>query len=286
MRKLITTADDYGLCASVNQAIEECLDAGALRATCVMANMPAATAATALRARFQQASIGLHWTLTTGRPLAPPAQVASLVGPDGNFWPFLELRRRILARQIVVAHVLAELSAQFERFRELCGQPDFWNTHQNIHIAPGLFDQIVELGRHLGIALMRSHRRITVPLRGGAALYNLRHPAYWLKGLLIGRWSTRAAARGMRMPDGIVHAPGFGAGKSQVEAIAPRMARRAGARAAELVIHPATQVEPELFGNLTETRLREYAVFRDPGLRQRLAAAGIETVGFEVLHDG
>ena len=39
-QRLIITADDYGLCEQVNQAIEECLSAGTVRATCVMANMP------------------------------------------------------------------------------------------------------------------------------------------------------------------------------------------------------------------------------------------------------
>src|SRR5262245_21309223 len=40
-RKLIITADDYGMCEPVNQAIEECLAVGTVRATCVMTNMPA-----------------------------------------------------------------------------------------------------------------------------------------------------------------------------------------------------------------------------------------------------
>jgi len=38
--KLIVTADDYGMCPSVNRAIEECLRARTVRVTCVMANMP------------------------------------------------------------------------------------------------------------------------------------------------------------------------------------------------------------------------------------------------------
>jgi predicted glycoside hydrolase/deacetylase ChbG (UPF0249 family) len=41
-RRVIVTADDYGMCDSVNQAIEACLHAGTVRATCVMINMPVA----------------------------------------------------------------------------------------------------------------------------------------------------------------------------------------------------------------------------------------------------
>ena len=40
-KKLIFTADDYGMCETVNQAINECMAAGVVRAACAMANMPA-----------------------------------------------------------------------------------------------------------------------------------------------------------------------------------------------------------------------------------------------------
>lgn len=283
MNNLIITADDYGLSDSVNQAIDECLAAGALRSTCVMTNMPACPAAAGLRARFPHASLGLHWTLTSGRPALLAASVPSIVGPDGELLPFREFRRRFLARQVDPAHVRAELVAQHARFCELVGPPDYWNTHQNIHMTPGLFELMVELSRELGIPMMRSHRRITVPRRGSALAFNLRHPLYWLKGRLIARWSARAESRGLRMPDGVVHAPGFGTGKADVEAMLGCMRWRGIRRAAELIIHPATSASGQYFGSLTESRVREYQVFRDPALVARLAGQGVRAVGFEVL---
>lgn len=281
-RQLIITADDYGMCPPVNRAIEECLAAGALRATCVMANMPDYTDAAQLRRSFPQASVGIHWTLTLGKPAADPAQAPDLLAPDGQFWPAPELRRRWLARQIAPDQIEIELRAQYDRFVAVAGQPDFWNTHQNVHVLPGLFALAVAVARRLGIPAMRSHRRITAPRNGSAFSYHLTHPVYWLKGQMIARWAAAAARQGMRMPAGVVSTPGYGPGKAAVEQIVPRVPwPRHGP--AELVIHPATQMIPELFGELTESRLREYEVFRDPGLARRLAAAGVQTVGFEAL---
>ncbi len=285
-RKLIITADDYGLCAEVNQAIEECLAAESIRSTCVMANMGEYAAAANLRARFPKASVGIHWTLTLGRPVLPAEQVPSLVGPDGQFLRFAELRRRLVARAIDMGQLRAELTAQYKRFVAVAGQPDYWNTHQNAHVAPAIFAVCVDLGQQLGIRMMRSHRRITAPRGMSPLAYNLRHPLYWVKGQLINRWAARAESRGVLMPDGIVHAPGYAGGKAAVEEMLGRVRWQDVRRVAELIIHPATAVVPELFGSMTDTRLKEYAAFRDPGLRGRLSAAGIESVGFEVLRNG
>jgi Uncharacterized protein conserved in bacteria, COG3394 len=280
--QLIITADDYGMCPEVNRAIEECLAAGALRATCVMTNMSAYTDLIRLRHDFPQVSIGIHWTLTLGMPAAPPSHVADLVAPNGQFWSAPEFRRRWLTRHISPDHIRLELQTQYERFVALAGQPAFWNTHQNVHVLPGLFELIVDLARQLGIAAMRSHRRITAPRRGSALQYYLRNPLYWLKGQVIAHWATTAARKGMRMPAGVVSTPGYGPGKAAIEQIVLRVPWPKNAPA-ELVIHPATGVVTDLFGSLTESRVREYEVFRDPELVRRLRAIGVHPVGFEVL---
>ena len=77
-QRLIITADDYGLCEPVNQAIEECLMPARVRATCVMANMPDYRAAESLRRKFPQSSLGIHWNVTQGKPVLPGEQLPSL----------------------------------------------------------------------------------------------------------------------------------------------------------------------------------------------------------------
>lgn len=283
-RKLIITADDYGMCDAVNQAIEECLAAGALRATCVMTNMPTYRAAASLRDRFPQVSIGIHWNLTQGQPVLPVPQVPSLVTPGGIFHSPLELRRRWLTGRVKLTEIQAELRAQFQRFCEVTGLPDFWNTHQNSHVFPGLFSACVLLGKKLLIPAMRSHRRITVPRNTTPIRYYLSHPQYWLKGQVIARWSSQAEGRGVMMPDGRIYMPGYdGAGAATLEEMLKRLRWDAIKKAVEVIVHPATTVDEGLFGSLTESRVLEYKTFKDPRLVDRLRLNGFETVGFEAL---
>jgi predicted glycoside hydrolase/deacetylase ChbG (UPF0249 family) len=285
--RLIITADDYGLCDAVNQAIEECLSAGAVRATCVMSNMPACGAAASLRNRFAKCSIGVHWNLTQAHPLLKPKQVPTLVDKGGTFFAPALFRKRWLLRQINPLEVKDELRAQFRMFSTLAGQPDFWNTHENVHVFPGLFDLFVSLGLELRIPAMRSHRRLTVPFEGTALSHNVRYPLYWLKGRIIAHWSQKAETQGTLMPDGRVYAPGYnGNAAAALEQIASRLPWNSVKKAVELVVHPAKQIQEGLFGSLTESRLLEYEVLRNPDLVKRLRRRHIEPSGFEILDNG
>lgn len=283
-RRLIVTADDYGMYATVNQAIEECLAVGMVKATCVMMNMSACSQAASLHARFPHSSLGIHWTLTEGPPVLPPARLPSLVGADGHFHSASQLRRRWLRRQVNVPEVQAELQAQYQRFCEVVGQPDFWNTHQNFHVWPRLFEVCVALGQELHIPAMRCHRRFTVPRTSTPAVYHLQHPLPWVKSQMISWWASRAQRQGMRMPDGIAHTPGYERDQASLLEVMHRLPWQSVAQAIELHIHPSTTNQGGLFYDQGDRRVQEYRVFTDPNLAQRLGQAGVELVGFEVLH--
>jgi predicted glycoside hydrolase/deacetylase ChbG (UPF0249 family) len=284
VKQLIVTADDYGLAQPVNDAIEACFASGVVRATCVMTNMPHYAQVAALKRRFPHHSIGIHWNLTQGRPVLSPSAVPSLVRGDGTFYP--SLRGKWLRGQVRGAEVRAELTAQYERYCAAAGVPDFWNTHQNVHVFPGIFQLCVELGRELNIDCMRSHRRFIVPLAHSALAYHMRHPAFWAKGQVIARWSRQAEARGVLMPDGRINSLGYSIGMTSLQEILSRIAWEDVRCALELAIHPATQVDEKLFGRLTESRVREYQTFHDAQVKQLLKRAGIAPVGFDVLRPG
>jgi predicted glycoside hydrolase/deacetylase ChbG (UPF0249 family) len=281
--KLIITADDYGMCPSVNRAIEECLSAGTVRATCVMANMPELGDAAALRQKFGGASIGIHWNLTQGRPVLASRQVRSLIKEDGSFLSCSELKRSWLAGLIRSTEVQAELRAQFDKLKEIVGQPDFWNTHENTHVFPGLFRVFVEMGKELNMPVMRCHRRITRPRGAGEMRYHLSHPQYWVKGRLIAWWSSRAEKLGALMPDARLYAPGYGNPDVMIQEVITRVPWGRIKSAVEIVIHPAINIEADLFGSLTESRLLEYSTFKNPELAHDLRRKGVEPVGFEAL---
>ncbi|MFQ5852775.1 MAG: carbohydrate deacetylase [Candidatus Binatia bacterium] len=282
-RRVIITADDYGMCDAVNEAIEKCLETGMVRATCAMMNMPAYGATASLRKQFPQSSIGIPWNVTQGRPVLPASQVSSLVNGNGLFYPAAELKRRWLSGKAELSELQSELRAQFERLNQIMGRPDFWNTHQNVHVFPGLFQTFVKIGRELSIRAMRCHRRITVPRGTSELAYNLSHPQYWLKGQVIAWWSNRSEAKGTLMPDARLYMPGYTASVGLVEEVFNRLQWNTVKKAVEVVIHPATTVHEDLFGRLTESRVAEYNTFKNPKLLKRLRQSGIEPVGFEAL---
>jgi predicted glycoside hydrolase/deacetylase ChbG (UPF0249 family) len=284
IRNLIITADDYGMCQVVNDAIEACLRAGTLQATCVMTNMPAYEAAATLRRQFPQCSIGIHWTLTQGHPVLPTSRVASLVNASGQFYSLEEFRRRWVLGRIQKEEVRSELQAQHDRLANIAGTAKFWNTHQDAHLLPGLFQYCVQIGQDLGIRAMRCHRRVTVPFLTTSSRYHMRHPLFWIKGQIISRWSRKAEKKRVRMPDARLYMPGYKpVSVAALENIVERLPWSGIRRAIELIVHPATSVDPALFGRVAESRVREYEVLRDSNLLDRLRRSGITTVGFDAV---
>jgi predicted glycoside hydrolase/deacetylase ChbG (UPF0249 family) len=279
-RKLIVTADDYGLCDSANEAIEACLEAGTMRSTCVMTNMPVYQSAAGLRPRFPDMSVGIHWTLTEGRPVLAASEVPSLVDAEGRFYSRAGFRRKWLANQVKRSELRAELRAQFRRLCDIAGLPEFWNTHQDIHMLPGLYQTCVSLGLELGIPAMRSHRRILAFRDTVSRRYYLRRPLFWIKGFVIDRWAQRAETQGMRMPDGKVYIQDYGPSRTGIEEAVKRLPWNSIGRAAELIIHPVTAIDERVMHALREVRLREYQVFADRGLADGLHKLGIQITGF------
>lgn len=284
-RQLIITADDYGMCEPVNQAIEACMANGVVRATCVMANMPAFDAAAGLRQKFPHCSLGIHWTVTQGCPVLPQDKVPTLVGRNGEFHSPSDFRRLWLLGQIEKSELQAELIAQYTRCCHAIGHPDFWNTHQNFHVYPKVFDVCVETALKLGIGAMRSHRRVTLPVHQSPAEYYMRHPLYWLKGFGIAWWARNAELRGAIMPDGLFYMPDAAPNLSSLEASVQRVAWQKIDKALEFVIHPSAVVDTRLFRRNAARRVHEYQVFADPHARTRLKELGVQLVGFEVLRE-
>jgi predicted glycoside hydrolase/deacetylase ChbG (UPF0249 family) len=206
-----------------------------------------------------------------------------LINGDGFFLTPPQLRRRWWSGRVKTSELQAELRAQFDWLKEIIGPPDFWNTHQNSHVFPGLFQVFVNLGRDLKIPAMRCHRRLTAPRGASELRYQLRHPQYWIKGKIIGWWSSRAEANGTLMPDARVYTPGYSDPEAMIREVVGRVPWKKVRTAVEIITHPAAMVDKDLFGGLTESRVLEYRVFRKPTLAQDLRSAGIELVGFEAL---
>ena len=85
MKRLIVTADDFGLSNPVNEAVELAHTRGILTAASLMVTAPAAADAVTRARRLPELGVGLHLVFVDGIPALPPTQIPDLVGKDGRF---------------------------------------------------------------------------------------------------------------------------------------------------------------------------------------------------------
>lgn len=160
---VIFNADDFGISDGVNRGIIEAHRDGLLSSTCTMVNMSAA--GDGIRQAQQKApelGVGLHLTLSFGKPVSSPAMVSSLVDSDGNF---PQTSRDLMERlsQFDANELQAEIQAQFDRFVTLAGQlPTHIDSHhRGAYLHPASFEVMCKL--------CKEH---DLPMRRPALLYN------------------------------------------------------------------------------------------------------------------
>jgi len=83
--KLIVNIDDLGLTEKVNESVVACFEFGIVKSTTMMMNQPATDQAIELIKQGLVPNVGLHLTLTSGKPVLDPSLVPDLVNSDGFF---------------------------------------------------------------------------------------------------------------------------------------------------------------------------------------------------------
>ena len=155
-RKLIVTADDFGLHERVNVAVERAHRDGVLTAASLMVGAPAAADAVERARRLPRLRVGLHLVLADGPAVLPVARIPALVDADGRFG---ERMVRDGFRFFLLPHVRAQLAneirAQFEAFAATGLVLDHVNTHKHFHLHPTVLALILQIGRDYGLHAMR-----------------------------------------------------------------------------------------------------------------------------------
>lgn len=139
------------------------------------------------RAICPDLGIGLHFTLSAGKPISKPADIPLLIGPRGHFrWEFISLFRALGARRsgALLEQIDIELEAQINKLEDdgICA--DHINSERHVHLIPGIFERVVRAaqrhdipfvrgGRDLGPAVARPRHFKPVILQGGLLKYAL-----------------------------------------------------------------------------------------------------------------
>lgn len=280
--KLIITADDYGMCESVNRAIDACIEAKVVLSTNVMTNMEYAYEARELKRKFPYASVGLHYNFTVGKPICKIDDVRSLVDEDGYFLSYKKIREKCKNHTYNFDEITREMKAQYLRYVEICGEPDYWNTHENVHVYLEIYQLFRDVSLEMGIHKMRSHQRIFVPSSTGhsdkSITWTLTNP---IKQIMLNSWQVGSMKKGVYSPNGLLVRMNED-DKLNLDYLF-RNIKWKNNQVAEIAIHPSIDGNNKYFGEITELRVKEYKCFSSSEVLQIARNTNIEIVGFEVV---
>jgi predicted glycoside hydrolase/deacetylase ChbG (UPF0249 family) len=162
MKRLVVTADDFGLSPGVVEGIAEAHEIGIVTSTSLMVNAPAAERAFEEARRLPSLAIGLHFVLTFGRPLGPLGPLSRLLDQAGAFRK-KESGAHEPARP---DEVREELRAQLQAFEKGVGRPPTHiDGHHHVHLHPGILRVAIEEAGRLGIPLRSTGRGVRERLR-------------------------------------------------------------------------------------------------------------------------
>ena len=278
LKQIIVNADDFGRHVLINRAVERGVTDGVLRSATIMPGGAAFDDAAELAARSPKLGVGIHLTLVNGNPVLPPAEIPSLVTEAGIFVDdHTAFAVRLLRGAVNLDEVRAELGAQLRRVEAAGIHPTHADSHQHMHVLPGVIDIVLDLCRAAGIPAMRAPR---APLFAGS---------FGGIGQLIGRTGLailthRAAAkaqrRGIRVPD---HFAGIVAGEAVDTATLTGIAASLRDSVTEVMLHPGTDNAVLIRDCLWDHDFEaELSALSAPAVRDALAAACAEIVNFRI----
>lgn len=156
MRRLVVNADDFGLSALVNDGIAEAVGAGVVTSVSVMVNTPGFDDAMhRVPSLSPRTSVGLHFNLTTGRPVCAAGEVPSLVDGAGRLLSLGALVRRALAGRVRADEVRREASAQLARLRSGGVEPTHADSHRHVHALPAIRGGLAAAAASAGVRAVR-----------------------------------------------------------------------------------------------------------------------------------
>lgn len=153
---IIVNADDLGLHEDINHGIYLAHTRGVVTSASVVACGEAFDHAVDIIDRSPELDLGVHLTLIEERPLCPPNEIPSLVGPDGRFLPsYRPFTARVLLGAVSPAEIRRELEAQIKRVVASGRRISHLDSHQHIHLLPPVWQVARGLALDYGIRWIR-----------------------------------------------------------------------------------------------------------------------------------
>ncbi len=273
--RLILHADDFGMSHSVNRAIIEMLEAGAVSSASIMMPCPWVPEAAAWARAHPDKDLGLHLTLNSEwntlrwGPLAPRDRVPGLLDAQGYLWSAVAQT----ASRANPQEVEAELRAQIEHARRLGIRFTHLDTHMGtLYARPDYFQVFERLGREYGVPILR--------VKPSEAAVAQAPPA--IRDYLLAN-EARYQAEGVFRLDSLLTDPARGTKTYEERRAAYHDALRSLKPGVHMMILHPGYLDEELRGATASAAQRDWdrRIFLEPETRELIRKLGIRLVGWQ-----
>lgn len=271
-RRLIVSADDFGLHEAMNRGVIEGYEEGIVTSASLVPCGAAFDDACAAARTRPDLDVGVHLTLVEERPLLG-REVLRTLAPDGRLPEgYAALFVGLAAGRIDEAEIELELDAQIRRALDAGVRVTHLDSHQHTHFFPGIGPILCRLAARHGIRGVRAGGRV-VP---GPTKFSL------LLGPLARRFTAVARAQGLATPDTLWLPSPSG---HVTPAILEDGLARLPEGVTEVVVHPGAD-QASLDRAYPTWRFnwpQELAAVRTPALRGTLEREGIRLARYSEI---
>lgn len=164
-RNILIVADDLGLAKPINDGIVFLLTNGFIDGASIMANGEAFGDALEKLKNLKGPNIGIHFVLVGEKPVSKREAILSLVNKKGRFWPdYNVFFVKYLTGKIKKDDIRRELKAQIDNCVNSGINIKFINSHQHLHLLPGILKIVIDLAQEYHIPYIRT---VDEPFRFG-----------------------------------------------------------------------------------------------------------------------
>lgn len=274
--QILVNADDFGRHVLINSAVAKCVERGCLRSATLMPGGKAFDDAVDVAKAHPELGVGIHLTMVNGFPVCDPKDIPSLVTEEGVFYDdYTIFVKRFLKRQICLDDVRRELMAQAEKMGKTGLSLTHVDSHQHMHVLPGIFDIALDAAESLHLDAVRIPRSPLFTGFSGSI------------GQLIGRTGLAALAdmaglrakhRRFRTPD---HFAGIVAGEAVHEGHFRHIIDHLKPGTTEVMMHPGIDNRILQKDTLWDHDFEaEYHAITSPAILQRLKEKQVKVVNF------
>lgn len=241
VRRVIFTADDFGLSEAVNEGVERAHRDGLLTSASLMVAGAAVEDAVARAKRLPHLRVGLHLVAIEGPSVLPPDEIPALVDKYGQF-PSDQLRLGL--RYYFLPHVRdqlrAEIRAQFAAFAATGLKLSHADAHKHMHLHPTVAAMMIDAGWQYGLPSIRIPAEPSDVMRACGE-----HPGFgaWAMRTWCGVLRKQAKRAGLQTNDAVFGLSWTGAfTEDRLLRLAPHLPNGVS----ELYFHPASGTDDTL----------------------------------------